>query len=114
MTRLSFMKTWNSCRNGKILKVKKKTINLLPLLFLIVLIIAASPSMGQDQKNSIKWDELRSGEKQILAPLQDKWDKLSPAKQNRLKNSAMKWNAMSPEQQKNLQAKTPNLETKNY
>ena len=72
-------------------------LNLLPLLFLIVLIIAASPSMGQDQKNSIKWDELRSGEKQ-----------------NRLKNGAMKWNAMSPEQQKNLQAKTPNLETKNY
>ena len=70
--------------------------------------------MGQDQKNSIKWDELRSREKQILAPLQDKWDKLSPAKQNRLKNGAMKWNAMSPEQQKNLQAKTPNLETKNY
>ena len=94
--------------------MKKKTINLLPLLFLIVLIIAASPSMGQDQKNSIKWDELRSREKQILAPLQDKWDKLSPAKQNRLKNGAMKWNAMSPEQQKNLQAKTPNLETKNY
>jgi len=133
------MKTWNFCKNGKILKVKKKTVkkasiysvlfpratrrplsykgrswpktifrgalNLLPLLFLIVLIFGPSPSMGQDQENSIKWDELGSVEKQILAPLQEKWDKLSPEKQNRLNNGAMKWHAMSPEQQKNFKQK---------
>ena len=81
--------------------------------FLLALIFTASPGMGQDQENSIKWDELHSEEKKTLAALQDKWDALSPEKQNRLNSGAKKWNTMSPEQQKNSQAKNPNLETKN-
>lgn len=78
------------------MRVRKKAIDI--VFFLAVLIFSVTPGMGQE--NSLQWEALDSGEKQILAPFQDKWNELSPTKQNRLNQGAKTWNALPLEQKK--------------
>ena len=99
MIRLNFTKTWSFSRNGTITESEKKVYSFNLLLLSTLLLYSANPSMGQEI--SMKWKELDSAEKKILAPLQNKWNNFSPAKKNRLTKGAKKMEHYEPGATKN-------------